>query len=163
MRKNLYNVWKFLPAAIAVLLLAWGPPNCPDALVELTPRPTPPTASSPATAGLMLKITFPAGWQWTHTPWQTPLTVVEWQDTQGNWHEVEGWQGTPDHVIPGPSATMVGLKAWGVAAKDFGTGPFRWLVYNDHSLAERLAVSSPFNLPGGSGQDQIVNVLLERD
>jgi len=46
-------------------------------------------------------------------------SVVQWQDSAGNWHDVEGWRGTLDNR---------GVRRWWVAAKDFGTGPFRWVV-----------------------------------
>jgi hypothetical protein len=64
-------------------------------------------------------------------------TVVQWQDRAGGWHDVEGWQGTlePD-----------GSKRWWVSAKDFGTGPFRWIV-TDRQGGQLLAISAPFSLP----------------
>ena len=64
-------------------------------------------------------------------------TVIQWQDTAGTWHDVAGWQGTLEPV---------GNKRWWVAAKDFGRGPFRWLVRQGQT-GHKLTVSTPFNLP----------------
>lgn len=64
-------------------------------------------------------------------------TIVQWQDSAGGWHNVEGWQGTVDSA---------GDKRWWVAAKDFGTGPFRWIV-TEGIGGQLLATSEPFNLP----------------
>lgn len=82
---------------------------------------------------------------------QKVWTVVEWADTQGAWHEVTGWRGTPAN----------GVVRWWVEEKDFGKGPFRWVVYlpnepaaaidqdnTDFSSARRvLATSGEFYLP----------------
>jgi hypothetical protein len=78
-------------------------------------------------------------------------TVVQWQDSAGNWHDVQGWQGTPD---------AQGDKRWWVAAKDFGTGPFRWVVKQGFN-GPVLGMSAPFNLPGGADEIVQVTVLLE--
>lgn len=68
--------------------------------------------------------------------------VVQWQDSTEYWHDVEGWRGALD---------ASGSQRWWVAAKDFGTGPFRWVIYwvqGDELLAE----SDPFNLPQTAGE-----------
>ncbi len=62
-------------------------------------------------------------------------SVVQWQDINGDWQDVEGWRGTLDNN---------GYIRWWVAAKDFGSGPFRWAVGQ--------AASAPFNLPSGAGE-----------
>jgi hypothetical protein len=64
-------------------------------------------------------------------------TVVQWQDQIGGWHEVEGWHGTVE---------LDGSKRWWVAAKDFGKGPFRWVVMAKND-GQPLATSLSFNLP----------------
>lgn len=64
-------------------------------------------------------------------------TVVQWQDRQGNWHNVDGWQGWPDN----------GGKKWWVAGKDFGTGPFRWMVYQGQNNGPEVGHSDNFLLP----------------
>lgn len=79
-------------------------------------------------------------------------TKVQWQDQAGDWHEVEGWQGTLESG---------GNKRWWVAAKDFGRGPFRWVVMAGKG-GQLLAFSAPFNLPGGSYEIVQVKVVLDR-
>lgn len=78
-------------------------------------------------------------------------TVVQWQDSAGNWHDVEGWQGVPD---------ADGGKRWWVAAKDFGTGPFRWVVQQGPG-DPLLGMSAPFHLPAGAAEIMQVTVLLK--
>lgn len=63
--------------------------------------------------------------------------VVQWQDSVGNWHNVDGWQNA--------LATGKNIRWW-VAPKDFGRGPFRWAVTESPGEC-LLAVSSPFTLP----------------
>jgi hypothetical protein len=69
-------------------------------------------------------------------------TVVQWQDSAGDWHDVEGWRGTLD---------ASGYRRWWVDAKDFGTGPFRWVV-SQGADGPVLSLSPPFNLPSEAGQ-----------
>ena len=76
--------------------------------------------------------------------------AVEWQDTAGNWHEVESWQGP---------LGATGSTYWWVAAKDFGTGPFRWHVANAAG-GPALADSAPFTLPTGQSQTMHIGVSL---
>jgi hypothetical protein len=78
-------------------------------------------------------------------------TVVQWQDTTGNLHDVEGWQGWLD---------ANGGKAWWVAAKDFGTGPFRWRSYQSQG-GEPLFTSESFYLPHAAGETVRVEASLE--
>jgi hypothetical protein len=54
---------------------------------------------------------------------------------------VDGWRGSLDSS---------GSLRWWVAAKDFGSGPFRWVVGE--------AASEPFNLPAGAGQVVYINM-----
>jgi len=82
-------------------------------------------------------------------------SVVQWQDSAGNWHDVEGWRGTLDSN---------GYIRWWVAAKDFGTGPFRWVISGGDSVSvadewstggsgglfQADTSSGAFSLPGGA-------------
>ena len=82
-------------------------------------------------------------------------SVVQWQDSAGNWHDVEGWRGTLDSS---------GYIRWWVAAKDFGTGPFRWVITGGDSVSvadewstgessglfQADTSSGAFSLPGGA-------------
>lgn len=74
-------------------------------------------------------------------------SVVQWQDSAGNWRDVEGWRG--------PLAE--GNRRWWVAAKDFGSGPFRWAITQGPG-GSLLGVSAPFKLPGEANQTLVVPV-----
>ena len=68
-------------------------------------------------------------------------TVVQWQDSVGNWHDVTGWQGPPQNLG----------RRWWVEAKDFGTGPFRWAVTSGPDQSPGL-ISQPFKLPASANE-----------
>lgn len=76
-------------------------------------------------------------------------SVVQWQDGNGYWHDVEGWRAevVPDYVI-----------RWWVAPRDLESGPFRWIVYKGE-VSERVIyqISQPFNLPSGG---QVLELVL---
>ena len=77
-------------------------------------------------------------------------SVVQWQDSDGNWHDVEGWRG---------SLSDGGFQRWAVERKDFNTGPFRWQVRQ--SLTDpALGSSDPFSLPAEANQTLRVTVDL---
>jgi len=78
----------------------------------------------------------------------TAWTVVQWQDALGGWHDVEGWQGELDEGQ---------AKVWWVLEKDFGTGPFRWVVLTRKGGTAWKA-SAAFDLPGGGGRWTVVDV-----
>ncbi len=104
-------------------------------LPSVTPRPT--TAALPRLARIELQApNFDGAW-----------SVVQWQGEDGLWHDVAGWRGTINE----------GLRGWKVLPKDFGTGPFRWLVM-DAPDGNVLATSAPFTLPTENGEQ--VNVPL---
>jgi hypothetical protein len=63
-------------------------------------------------------------------------TVVQWEDTNGDWHDVEGWR----------SQLTDGFVGWWVDPADFSTGPFRWAVL-DGPDGELLHTSESFYLP----------------
>lgn len=138
--------WIAITGVVISLLLLAGAPLTTQAGAELPPRatptPTPPAAGDkdgqPVGAFLQLHVQGSPDGAWT---------VVQWQDSAGNWHAVEGWQATLD----GDHTT------WWVSQRDFGKGPFRWAVYRDQG-GELLATSSPFNLPGIA--DEVLRVEL---
>jgi len=66
--------------------------------------------------------------------------ATQWQDLSGGWHDVAGWRG---HVADS--------SRWWVHPKDFGAGPFRWLV-TQGAGGPPAGPSAPFTLPGGAGQ-----------
>jgi hypothetical protein len=68
-------------------------------------------------------------------------TVVQWQNENKQWYDVEGWRGTLDQIEQG-----VGRKDWWVDQANFGQVPFRWQLYQ--SLGGKLlATSAAFDLP----------------
>ena len=130
---------------IGLVCLVFGVLAMP-ALADLPPRPTPvpeeetsDEPSRPVGAEIALSV----------VPAQSGLwSVVQWQDANGDWQTVEGWQGALDG----------GFKLWWVAQKDFGTGPFRWAVYQNAG-GEFLGASDPFMLPSeanGLGRGTVV-------
>ncbi len=74
-------------------------------------------------------------------------TVVQWQGVDDNWHDVTGWQGR----------VRDGQVRWRVAAKDFGTGPFHWVIY-DKMGGIAQAISTSFRLPASDNQTVTVEV-----
>jgi hypothetical protein len=72
---------------------------------------------------------------------------VQWQDPNGAWHNVDGWQGGTAQSVDGNP-----FQQWTVFPANFGQGPFRWVVYApDLSV---WGIGPDFNLPT-SGQNQI--------
>jgi hypothetical protein len=131
---------------VLLLLAAMGAP----AAQALPPRetPTPDQVAradevddgEPAGAAIVLQVNGglpPNGWG-----------VVQWIDSDGNWHDVEGWRGP-----------VTANGRWWVAPKDFNTGPFRWQI-RDGLEGEALAGSDPFTLPGGGNQVLVVPVVM---
>jgi len=137
---------------LLVLTLVWilWMPAPAEAMPPRPPRPTAPptiTPPSPDTTPqrtlIVLSLALTAGESQTH--WQELWTVVQWQDGQGDWHDVTGWRGGLDEFWRG-----VGQKTWVVEDKHLGRGPFRWSVY--YQLGGALsATSQPFYLPSASG------------
>ena len=76
-------------------------------------------------------------------------SVVQWQDSAGGWHNVDGWVSSLD---------ARGSQRWWVAAKDFGQGPFRWVVIQKPGNME-LGVSEPFSLPTGANETVHINLV----
>lgn len=118
------------------------PTDSPTATPTVTP--TAPTATpvpvKPIVYGAYIQLQLSGSYNPAHL-W----TIVQWQDTNGGWHNVDGWQGTLDD---GSS------KTWWVAPEDFGTGPFRWVAYATKG-GQLLASSSSFDLP-----DQTKEIVL---
>ena len=115
--------------------------------VRATPTPTPAGGDDddrgPIGAYIELQVAGPPVGAWT---------VVQWQDSANGWHDVEGWQG---------SVGASGYQLWWVAAKDFGTGPFRWVV-KQGSGGPVLGTSEVFNLPGGANETVQVTVSIAK-
>ena len=103
----------------------------PSRAVEEQP-PRPPTATPFMGTRVILSLEG-------QTPYSTAWwTVMQWQDETGGWHDVNGWQGTFDE-----NRQVV----WWVGPEHFGSGPFRWVVYDSAQREQQLALSKTFNLP----------------
>jgi hypothetical protein len=143
-----------LLALVSLLSLAQNaladlpPRSLPHPFLPPSPQPTPPGGT------IELHVRFPQTWLWATVHWQEMWTVVQWQDDEGRWHDVEGWQGTLDELQDGE-----GKKTWWVAKADLGKGPFRWVVTQGPGGA-RLAVSEAFHLPTRIGETVAVQVSL---
>ena len=109
------------------------PSATPQATATSAPAP-----SSPARGGFItLRVPSAHAEMWT---------LVQWQNEWDNWYDVTGWQGTFDEITYG-----VGTKTWWVAREGFGTGPFRWVVYESAGGAV-VATSESFYLPDTVGE-----------
>jgi uncharacterized repeat protein (TIGR01451 family) len=80
---------------------------------------------------------------------------IEWLDSAGSWHRVEGWQG----ALPGGGGT----QDWWVGQADFGKGPFRWVVYAGDDKSTVLGASESFNLPTSAGAPLQVSLAPEAE
>ncbi len=118
----------------------------PQAPSGLPPRPTvEPTAVPVAGASIQLLLanaTVGADGVWT---------MIQWQDADGDWHDVEGWQGTVE---------LDGTQTWWVDGTQLGTGPFRWRIYTEQD-GSPLAISDDFYLPERSRMVMTVAVEIE--
>jgi hypothetical protein len=108
-----------------------------------TPTATPPAKKSggkdkPIGAYIILQVQPAQAGLWS---------VVQWQDSAGGWHEVEGWRGTLE---------AGGSIRWWVAAKDFSTGPFRWVVYS--RPGNQPVSSGSFKLPSAANETVRVEI-----
>ena len=93
--------------------------------------------SEPAGAHIELVGVEAAGGGWS---------VVQWQDSHGDWHDVDGWQGD-----------LAGSRRWWVHPRDFGRGPFRWVVQSEPG-GSITALSGPFHLPAFPNETRLVSV-----
>jgi hypothetical protein len=172
--RNKSKVWLSLVAACAFALLAVAaiPALTPPVRADLPPRqptstptPNPTSTTSPkspsrsAATQIVLSAQFPAAWPWAKSHWQTVKTVVQWQNAEGKWYDVEGWRGELDSVAVDASGVVTGKKVWWVANANLNQGPFRWMVYLGDG-GKPLAQSEPFDLPGKAGGVTLVEVSL---
>ncbi len=142
-----------IASIVGMLLLGvWLPSLALAAPLALPPRPTPsptPTPISETTS----RPEPPAG---AHIALRAPAappgawSIVQWQDEAGDWHDVKGWQGAFD------SDTQ---KVWWTAEKDFGTGPFRWMIHQGQG-GRFLAASESFYLPEAANETMTIEVIV---
>jgi hypothetical protein len=147
--RSIIWIWLIVFNFALLFILIWQP-MLAQADSGLPSRPNPPQPVSPQQpddkepekplgAYIELQVTNAPANAWT---------AVQWQDSAGGWQNVEGWQGTLEARQE---------KLWWVAAKDFSTGPFRWVIL-DQSNGSLVAVSEPFLLP--TGADQMVQITV---
>ena len=144
-----------LPAWVRAAPLDLPPrPVTPTPTASPTAQPTPGPRRAAQTRGALveLRVQFPDVELAAH--WQRLWTVVQWQDAQGKWHDVEGWRGALDGMQGG-----AGRKVWWLADNLFGGGPFRWLVFQEKD-GKLLAGSEVFFLPQAAGETTRLEVLL---
>jgi LysM repeat protein len=107
---------------------------------ELTPGTPPETSGSPSAGTIQL---------FTNGAPASAWTSVEWKDTQGLWHAVNGWQGGLD---------AAGQRLWWVDQADLGTtGVYRWVVYEEMGGLV-WATSATFRLPTKIGEGVSVSL-----
>ena len=118
-----------------------------EAVLALPPRPSPepeatstPQPRSDVDGAAILLHVEPAPTSATML-----YAIVQWQDGLEAWHDVGGWAGMLEEQE----------VLWQVHKKDFGTGPFRWVIYQGDEL---VVASEPFYLPAGTRQ--IVRVVV---
>ncbi len=141
-------VLRLSAAALVMGLLVFAPQMPPVVYAGLPPRETPPSVNhakpdednSPAGATIELNMAGAPAGAWA---------VVQWQDSAGGWRDVEGWSGT-----------VSDSSRWWVHPKDFGTGPFRWVITRGKGGPVQSA-SGPFYLPAGANETVRVNTAIE--
>lgn len=152
---------------VSMFLMGYGGMTSVGALrsgqepVPTSTRLPPPPLSSPTSTSVTpsslrvirggtieLRVRFPRNWPWTKVHWQDLWTIVQWQSAQGDWYQVEGWQGELDDVATDEAGEVVGKKTWWIAEADLNKGPFRWLIYaGGKGKGKPLAKSELFYLP----------------
>jgi hypothetical protein len=126
-------LWLVVPFIAILVLLALPVTIGAYSVADLPPREETPTPNHlPAGAHIDLAVTGAPIDAWT---------IVQWQDGNGAWHNVEGWR-----------AALVGdYQEWWLGRNDYGTGPFRWCVLAT-PMGSIVASSDPFYLPARSGE-----------
>jgi len=140
------SLWLAIVTVGVLLMVASLPTLTVQAGLPPRSTPTPPAIYPPSNSGGFIELQIKGG------TLSRLWTVVQWQDSSGNWHTVEGWQGTTfedNHVL------------WWVSHADLGKGPFRWMVYRT-PRGGWLGNSQSFNLPGYDGATVKIEVALSR-
>ena len=132
---------RFLPVILAVMIVLGA---CLS-LAAPAPSGAHGSAGSSSVAYIRLTILSPQGTLW-YDPTGRTQAVVEWEDGNGGWHTVDTWVTSPTTQV-----------TWQVWPKDYGTGPFRWVVYDQ---GRPLGTSQSFYLPTADGQVTDVVVVL---
>ena len=115
-----------------------------------TPEPLPTTVDSPNGATIMLDVSAAMHSSIDADDW----AIVQWQDNQGDWNDVEGWQGNLAYDASSKSWQAI----WWVARANFGEKSFRWAIYTDETMSELEATSETFDLPQHNRQGVVVSL-----
>jgi hypothetical protein len=115
-------------------------------VTALPPRPTVAPVSG-NTPGASIQLQIEGVTVGTEGVW----TAIQWVDGFGDWHTVDGWQGTVE---------LDGTQTWWVAPEDLDTGPFRWQVFDEQG-GMLLATSDSFNLPERERTRMVVPIDVE--
>jgi hypothetical protein len=121
----------------------------------LPPRPTPgpaETTPSPSVVGATITLNIPAADNDTMSA--DNWAIVQWQDHNDKWNDVDGWQGNLAYDSSSASWEVV----WWVARSNFGEKSFRWVIYSDESKTKQVATSVTFDLPENNLQGVVVTL-----
>lgn len=150
------SVWWWMSKAgvFLAMLLLWAHPAFADPPVRPQPGlpPRPPYHKESNRKSDHVAQTEPLGHIELHVSEENrqALTGVFWRGADRLWYPVEGWRGRPN---------AEGIVRWAVAAKDFGRGPYVWIVFKDDNGSRPRWWSNPFYLPGES---QIVQIYEQK-
>ncbi len=131
------NAWKPTPAwswfarGLGAMALALSGTMAQPALADTNAHITLYVVGAPSTA-------------WVEVEWQSPA--------DSSWHPVNGWQGNLDYTDSGAA-----YKQWTVASRDYGTGPFRWVVCAEEDGAV-LVTSQTFKLPTDNSANLVMTL-----
>lgn len=81
-----------------------------------------------------------------------PYVDVQWQDPLGGWHNIDSW------LVPFDESQLGYVPNY-VDPSDFGTGPYRWVLF-DSLGGKILGTSAPFMFPGGDGDDPTTEYIV---
>ncbi len=136
------NLLKVFTSALLLCMLAGGIAPSPLAMASPSHAPN----FSPG-APIVLTVAAPPASAWT---------AVQWGDAgRTAWHNVENW------VAP-LALDQNGQMRWLVDPKDFGTGPFRWALYDKDPArgGKILGASQPFNFPSRENETVSASITI---
>ncbi len=134
-----HNVFKVFVSALLLFTLAGGLTPSPLAMAN-------PNASSRGATIVLTVVNPPAG-AWTAVQWGNADSTL--------WHNVDNW------VVP-LTLDQKGQMRWRVDPKDFGTGPFRWVIYDKDPAQGGIIVrvSQAFNFPTRENESVSVSITI---
>jgi hypothetical protein len=129
-------------AAVSLSGPAFPPLQSPlgTPIVIRTPPPTGPARTASDVAYIELHVTSAHAGLYS---------VVQWPGRE-TWHDVDGWRHAVD---------TDGTWRWAVAPRDYGTGPFRWAIY-DCPQGQLLATTPLFRLPKSAGELVVLDAVI---